>query len=184
MRPAEGAAALTCKLVFDHDYNAGLRQYKGCATLRCLMRKNDQERKGHQMRFWVSTDPELDLLFQLGLFMDAAGTRPRTNCNGRLNKRCTVCPPLFPKLTRGPNHPWVVAADPTPTPALVSSMVSAVSCVALPAVLLLRLFLGEFGLVFLVVGKLEREGISLLSLCTWIGLSTPSYTKFHCLTEK
>jgi hypothetical protein len=28
MRPAEGAAALTCELVFDSDYNAGLRQYK------------------------------------------------------------------------------------------------------------------------------------------------------------
>ena len=96
MRPSEGAAALTCELVFDHDYNAGLRQYKGCATLRCLMRKNDQERKGHQMRFGVSADPELDILYQLGLFMDAAGTRPRTNCNGRPNKRCTVCPPPSP----------------------------------------------------------------------------------------
>ncbi len=122
MRPAEGSAALTCELVFDSDYNAGLRQYKGCATLQCLMRKNDQERKGHQMRF--GTDPQLDLLFQLGLFMDIAGTRPRTNCNGRPNKRCTVCPPLFPKLTRGPGGTWVVAANPSPTPALVSSMVT------------------------------------------------------------
>ena len=83
------------------------------------MRKNDQERTGHHMRFAVSTDPELDLLYQLGLFMDAAGTRPRTNCNGRPNKRCTVCPPLFPKLTRGPNNTWVVAADP-PRPPLWS----------------------------------------------------------------
>jgi hypothetical protein len=115
MRPAEGAAALTCELVFNYDYNAGLRQYKGCVTLRCLMRKNDQERKGHQMRFGVSADPELDLLFQLGLFMDAAGTRPRTNCNCRPNKRCTVCPPLFPKLTHGPGNTWVVAANPTPS---------------------------------------------------------------------
>jgi hypothetical protein len=64
------------------------------------MRKNDQERKSHQMRFRVSTDPQLDLLFQLGLFMDIAGTRPRTNCNGRPNKRCTVCPPLFPIIFR------------------------------------------------------------------------------------
>ncbi len=56
---------------------------------------------------------ELDLLFQLGLFMDAAGTRPRTNCNGRPNKRCTVCPQLFPKLTRCPDNTWTVAADPT-----------------------------------------------------------------------
>ncbi len=79
------------------------------------------------MRFGVSVDPELDLLYQLGLFMDAAGTRPRTICNGRPNTRCTGCPPLFPKLTRGPDHDntWVVAANPAPTPALVSSMVMA-----------------------------------------------------------
>ena len=42
MRPAEGAAALTCELVFDSDYLAGLHQYRNCATLHCLMRKNDQ----------------------------------------------------------------------------------------------------------------------------------------------
>ncbi len=40
--------------------NAGLRQYKGCATLLYLMRKNDKERKGHQMRFGVSADREHD----------------------------------------------------------------------------------------------------------------------------
>ncbi len=59
--------------------------------------------------------------------MDATGTRPSTNCNGRPNKRCTVCPPLFPraKLTRGPDGTWVVAAKPSPTPALISSMVTA-----------------------------------------------------------
>ncbi len=28
MRPAEGAAALTCELIFNSDYNAGLREYK------------------------------------------------------------------------------------------------------------------------------------------------------------
>ena len=118
MRPAEGAAALTCELVFDSDYLAGLHQYRHCATLHCLMRKNDQERKGHHMRFGVSTDPDLDLPFQLSLFMDLAGTRPRTNCNGKRGKRCTDCPPLFPKLVKPAEGGWAVASDPTPTPAL------------------------------------------------------------------
>ena len=124
MRPSEGAAALTCELEFNADYNAGLHQYRGCSTLHCLMRKNDQERKGHQMRFGVSSDSALDIPFQLGLFMDLAGTRPRTNCNGSRKKRCTVCPPLFPKLVKDASGAWVVAPNPTPSPALVSSMVS------------------------------------------------------------
>jgi hypothetical protein len=87
---ANGAAALTCELVFNANYQAGLCQYLNCATLHCLMRKNDQEQKGHHMRFGVSTDPDLDLPFQLGLFMDLTCTRPRTNCNGCRWKRCTV----------------------------------------------------------------------------------------------
>jgi hypothetical protein len=59
MRPAEGAAALSCDLVYNSDYNAGLRQYLGCTTLHCLMRKQDQDRKGHQMSFGVAADPQL-----------------------------------------------------------------------------------------------------------------------------
>jgi hypothetical protein len=125
MRPAEGAAALTCNLVFNSDYYAGLRQYLGCTTLHTLTRKQDQERKGHQMRFGVATDPQLDINYQLGLFMDMAGTRPHTNCNRGPGKKCTVCPPLFPKLVRGPGGSWVVQAQATPTPALVSTMVTA-----------------------------------------------------------
>ena len=96
----------------------------GCTTLHCLTRKQDQERKGHQMRFGVATDPQLDVNFQLGLFMDLAGTRPRKDCNRRSGKRCTVCPPLFPKLVKGPNGSWVVPARSTPSAALVSTMVT------------------------------------------------------------
>ena len=124
MRPSEGAAALTCELEFNADYNAGLTQYRDCSTLHCLMRKNDQERKGHQMRFGVSSDPALDINFQLGLFMDLAGTRPRTNCNGTRKKKCTVCPYLFPKMVKGASGAWEVAPNPKPSPALVSSMVT------------------------------------------------------------
>jgi len=124
MRPSEGAAALSCDLVFNSDYDAGLRQYMGCTTLHTLTRKQDQERKGHQMRFGVATDPQLDINYQLGLFMDMAGTRPRTDCNRRPGKKCTVCPPLFPKLAKGPGGSWVVPARATPTPALVSTMVT------------------------------------------------------------
>jgi hypothetical protein len=77
------------------------------------------------MRFGKSQDPELDINHQLGLFMDLAGTRPDTECQGAAlrGRRCPVCKPLFPKLLRGPDNTWVLHPDPEPTPVLVSSMV-------------------------------------------------------------
>jgi hypothetical protein len=92
------------------------------------MRKNNQEMTGHQMRFGVSSDPDLDLPFQLDLFMDLAGTRLRPNCNGHCGKRCTVCPPLFPKLVKTVDGNYVLVPNHTPSPALVSSMVTSALC--------------------------------------------------------
>jgi hypothetical protein len=125
MRPSEGAMAQTCDLAYNSDYNLGLPQYEGCSTLTTISRKQDQIRKGHQMRFGVSSDPQLDLPFQLGRFMDEAGTRPRTNCTklARPGARCPVCPPLFPKLSRGANGAWTVDCNPEPSASLISSMV-------------------------------------------------------------
>jgi hypothetical protein len=113
------------RLSFNSDYDLGLRQYLCCSTLTTISRKQDQISKGHQMRFGVSSDPQLDLPFQLVRFMDEAGTRPRTNCTkaARPGARCPVCPPLFPKLTRGPNGAWAPSKDPVPTASLISSMV-------------------------------------------------------------
>ena len=81
------------------------------------------------MRFGKSHDPELDLDHQLGLCMDLANIRPSKSCTARsrVGRRCTSCPPLFPKLIRGKDDTWVlrVHPDPVPTPALISSMVIA-----------------------------------------------------------
>ena len=117
--------AQSCDLAYDSDYNLGFHQYQGCSTLTTISRKQDQVRKGHQMRFGVSNDPQLDLPFQLGRFMDEAGTRPRTNCTklARPGSRCPVCPPLFPKLSRGANGAWTVDSNPVPSASLISSMV-------------------------------------------------------------
>ena len=127
MRPGEGAQAQTCCVGFDSDYRKGLTQYKGCSTITTLYRKNDQERKGHWMRFGKSLDPELDINHQLGLLMDLLGTRPGTACTAasRPGRRCTACPPLFPKLTRATGDVWALHSDPVPTPALISGMVIA-----------------------------------------------------------
>ena len=127
MRPCEGARATSCCLAFDSDFHKGLPKFKDCSTLATILRKQDQERKGHWMRFGKSTDPDLDLNYQLGLFMDMIGTRTRTHCAGESlrGKQCLTCAPLFPKLARAPNGAWAVHASPTPSPALVTSMVLA-----------------------------------------------------------
>jgi hypothetical protein len=126
MRPGEGAQAQTCCVDFDADYRKGLSQYKGCSTITTLHRKNDQERKGHWMRFGKSDDPDLDINHQLGLFMDLMGTRPSTACTARSRpgRRCTACPPLFPKLVRGTGDTWILHGNPTPSAALISGMVT------------------------------------------------------------
>ncbi len=57
--------------------------------------------------------------------MDMLGTRPKPGClkGARPGKRCTVCPPLFPKLRLKASGNYVLAEDPTPKAALMSSMV-------------------------------------------------------------
>ncbi len=77
------------------------------------------------MRFGKSVDPALDINHQLGLFMDMLGARPKPGClkGARPGKRCTVCPPLFPKLRLEASGNYVLADDPTPTATLMSSMV-------------------------------------------------------------
>ena len=125
MRPGEGALATSCNLEFDSDFRKGLLQYKDGSTLYTPFRKNDQERKGHWMRFGKSSDPDLDINFQLGLFMDLAGTRPSPACEAVRNrgKRCRFCSPLFPKLKRLPDGSWSVDNDPRPSAAAISAMV-------------------------------------------------------------
>ena len=127
MRPGEGARSTSCNLEFDSDYKKGLLAFKDCSSLLTNYRKQDQERKGHWMRFGKSEDPELDLNYQLGLFMDMAGTRPSPTCAAQqlCGKGCRTCLPLFPKLAKGPGDSWVLHPDPKPSPACVSAMVVA-----------------------------------------------------------
>ena len=96
------------------------------ATLNCSIRKQDQERKGHHMRFGRSADHDLDLVFQMGLFMDLAVTRPRpvSMKRARPHATCTVCPPLFPKFQNGTGRVLTLHKNPQPSPSLVSDMLS------------------------------------------------------------
>jgi hypothetical protein len=76
MRPIEGALAQSCDYTQNGDFNKGLTQFDGSSTLHTIFRKNDQIRKGHEMRFGKSVDPALDVNHQLGLFMDMLGIAP------------------------------------------------------------------------------------------------------------
>ena len=76
------------------------------------------------MRFGCAADPELDLVYQLGLYFDMAGIRPRPGCTkaARPHARCPVCPPAFPKFQRGPGGTTVLHPRPKPSASLVSEM--------------------------------------------------------------
>ena len=125
-RPSKAAAQTSCDMWFDDDWHRGLVSFQGGATLNCSVRKQDQERKGHHMRFGCSVDPALDLVYQLGLFMDMAGTRPRDGCvkRGGPHARCPVCPPLFPKLQRGPHNVFALHPNPRPSSSLIAEWMS------------------------------------------------------------
>ena len=80
MRPSNGSRAQTCDYANDANPGTATTQPGPGFTLRTLFRKNDQIRKGHEMRFGKSVQPDLDINFQLGLLMDLLGTRPRPGC--------------------------------------------------------------------------------------------------------
>jgi hypothetical protein len=130
---SEEARSTSCNLQFDSDFakgpSKGLLEFRGCSSLVINYRKQDQERKGHWMRFGKSAYPELDLNYQLGLFMDLAHTLPSSACAANQlqvpGKRCLTCAPLFPKLVKGPGGSWVIHPVPVLSPACVSAMVVA-----------------------------------------------------------
>ena len=67
MRPVNGSRAQTCDYAHDANPGTATTQPGPGLTLRTLFRKNDQIRKGHEMRFGKSVHPDLDINFQLGL---------------------------------------------------------------------------------------------------------------------
>jgi hypothetical protein len=77
MRPAGGgAAALSCDLDYNSDYNAGLHQHLCCTKPHLLMRKTGPGTQGPPDALGMATDQQLDVNHQLGLFMPLAGTWP------------------------------------------------------------------------------------------------------------
>ena len=78
MSPIEGSLAQTCD--YEQDRSCGPTQPDGGFTLRTHFRRNEQIRRGIEIRFGKSVDPNLDINFQLGLLMDLLGTRSKPGC--------------------------------------------------------------------------------------------------------
>lgn len=100
LRASEAVELQSCDVLFDFDKDQSVSgAYKGTAAILVRLRKNDQLRKLHLPRIGRSSDRRLDLVHQLKVYMALCGIEPRPNCRKRskLQDRCPVCPPLFPR---------------------------------------------------------------------------------------
>jgi hypothetical protein len=102
-RCAEMADLQVCDLWLRFDEQAGYERFRGGAAVNVKVRKNDQFRQGHQPRLGVPRRPEYDVIKLLQRFMRDAGLAVHPACAKRIHpeRRCSLCPPLFPRSSRG-----------------------------------------------------------------------------------
>ncbi len=95
----------TCDIWWDFDFLcSGWAEFRGGAAYSIKLRKNDQQRHGHQARVGVPKDKRFDLLWQTREAIRLLRTQPGPNCARRFDRAvpCTSCPPLFPrKIKKG-----------------------------------------------------------------------------------
>ena len=102
LRTAETIQLQVCDVWFDLDVARDIA-YLGTLALNVRKRKQDQIRRGHHPRCGRSLDPRLDIVFRLQRFLTLANLHVLPGCTKRRMPAaiCPVCPPLFPKTTRG-----------------------------------------------------------------------------------
>ena len=113
LRVSEVARLQTCDLWFDHFTGYGIPGFDGSCAVHVAKRKNDSVRKGHLPGIGRSADPELDLVWQLRIWLADMQLDVRDGCTKRVRPaaRCPVCPPLFPKTRRGPGRVAVASEE-------------------------------------------------------------------------
>lgn len=121
-RCAEVAELQVCDLWLRFDEEAGYERFKGGAAVNVKVRKNDQFRQGHQPRLGVPQHPEHDIIRQLVAFQRDAGLAVHPECTKRRHpeRRCLLCPPMFPQSARG-GRGFIV--DRPPSSGAVSRMI-------------------------------------------------------------
>jgi len=114
MRVSEVARLQSCDLWFDHFTGYGVHGFEGSCAVHVALRKNDSVRKGHLPGIGRSQDPELDLVWQLRVWLRQMQLDPRPGCTKRAMPaaRCPVCPPLFPSTIKGPGYATVSSGRP------------------------------------------------------------------------
>jgi hypothetical protein len=114
MRVGEIARLQVCDLWFDFFVAMGIPGMLGTAAIHVLNRKNDGARKGHHPALGRSTDPQLDIVFQLQTWLASMGLSVHPGCTKRANTaaRCPKCRPLFPRLANGPGRVHVATDEP------------------------------------------------------------------------
>ena len=123
-RCAEMADLQVCDLWLRFDEQAGYERFRGGAAVNVKVRKNDQFRQGHQPRLGVPRRPEYDVVKLLQRFMRDAGLAVHPACAKRTHpeKRCSLCPPLFPRSSRCSR---ALVSDRPPTSGDLSGMIVA-----------------------------------------------------------
>ena len=113
LRVSEVARLQACDLWFDHFTGYGIPGFDGSCAVHVAKRKNDAVRKGHLPGLGRSVDPELDIVWQLRLWLADMRLEQREGCSkqARPAARCPVCPPLFPKTRRGPGRVTMASED-------------------------------------------------------------------------
>jgi len=114
LRVSEVARIQVCDLWFDHLTSYGVPGYEGTCAVHIPNRKNDAERKGHWPVLGRSADPSADLVAQLQTWLRLMDLRVHLECDKRRHPaaRCLLCPPLFPRTTRGAGNKVVSSGRP------------------------------------------------------------------------
>ena len=112
LRVAELRALRVCHLLFDFHCAYGIPCYEGTLAVHVVKRKNDSERRGHYPAVGRSSNPDLDLVHQLRVWLRFLGIEQHPLCSSRAGVQCHTCPPIFPCLTNGPGS--VCSASPRP----------------------------------------------------------------------
>ena len=92
-----------CDLWFDHFTGYGIPGYEGTCAVHVNKRKKDRIRRGHHPALGRAEDPELDIVHQLRVWMEAMDLVVHPRCRKRHEPaaRCPWCPPIFPRTRRG-----------------------------------------------------------------------------------
>jgi integrase len=116
LRVSELRALRVCHLLFDFHCAYGIPGYEGTLALHIVKRKNDAQRRGHYPAVGRASNPDLDLVHQLRVWLRVLDIARSPLCSSRAGVQCHSCAPLFPRLAPGTNPTYSAASLPMSGP--------------------------------------------------------------------